>query len=233
MFCKINLQVIVKLLTFVMQTTNMNTTIYVTANHIDHDLYVVKMESGNTSTSVEVDAIDIIEWTDSKGYTFGFSDDGLLTEPRQRGYTPRGEDTNEWIKLFLSPNDWQEFAATLPAYKEMPTGKATSKLLSKYNSLRREDGIAPKIRSTVYPPWWAYDKKGKWVMVEGEKVHVSASELGDYMISQQFFDGKDEQGYYLKDYGRGRVYLDPRQCLHGWDNKEWWDYSQTILSQAA
>jgi hypothetical protein len=104
-----------------------------------------------------------------------------------------------------------------------------STAIAKYNGQRRYDGIQPRLQSSVYPSWWSYDHKGEWAMVDGEKVAVSASHIGDHLISLQFFAGKDDTGYFIKDYfGNGPTYLNPKNCLGGWGNAEWWAYAQTI-----
>jgi len=105
----------------------------------------------------------------------------------------------------------------------------TNIALSKYNGQRRYDGIQPRLQSTVYPSWWAYDHKGEWVMVDGGKLAVNGYHLGCYMVNMQFFAGKDEVGFFIKDhYGNGPTYLNPKNCLSGWGDAEWWAYAQTI-----
>lgn len=101
--------------------------------------------------------------------------------------------------------------------------------IAEYNGQRRYDGIQPRLQSTVYPSWWTYDPKGEWVMVDGEKVPVNGYHLGCHMVSLQFFAGKDETGFFIKDYfGNGPTYLTPKNCLAGWGDTEWWAYAQTI-----
>mgnify|MGYP000444989691 CR=1 FL=1 len=105
----------------------------------------------------------------------------------------------------------------------------TNTALAKYNAARRYDGIQPRVQSTAYPAWWAYDPKGEWVMVAGEKVPTTASHIGNHLVNLQFFAGKDETGYYIKDYyGNGPTYLSPKNCLAGWGDAEWWAYAQTL-----